>query len=258
MFKTLLYSMFAVFLFALGAMGSWYFFNSQEDPEDTTAEVETQDLSANDEPLANIPGIQDAIDMLEVPSVEPTEKPLPTVEPTKPLTAEEIYRFGLINRNRTEKLQQRENALDERARQMQLEFKDLQARQTEVDGLLEHIKDTMAAGEALISQINQRRLELAELQNKLDTQAEEIQSKTGLTPEEQKSNDKTTAALIQSMKPDNAAKVLKMLANDGQLDTAIALIIEMEQRNAAKIMESIDDDQLKKDITAQLRTRKRM
>ena len=137
MFKTILYSMFAVFLFALGAMGSWYFFNSQEEPEDATAQVEAVDVTGNDKPLPNIPGIQDAIDALEIPAVEPIEKPLPTVQPTKPLTAEEIYRFGLINRNRTEKLQKRENALDERERQMQLEFKDLEARQTEVDGLLD-------------------------------------------------------------------------------------------------------------------------
>lgn len=259
MFKTILYSMFAVFLFALGAMGSWYFFNSQEEPEDATAQVEQQDLSANDKPLPDIPGIQDAIDALDVPlTVEPEEKPLPTVQPTKPLTAEEIYRFGLINRNRTEKLQQRESALDERARQLQLEFKDLEAREAEVDGLNAHIEDTITAAEALMSQINQKRLELADLKNRLDKQAEDIQSKTGLTPEEQKNNDKTTAALIQSMKPANAAAVLKTLANDGQLDAAIALIVEMEQRNAAKIMESIDDEQLRTDITAQLRALKRL
>lgn len=260
MFKTILYSMFAVFLFALGAMGSWYFFNAQEDPEeDATALLEEQDLSANDEPLPGIPAIQDAMDAIDVPlTVEPEEKPLPTVQPTKPLTAEEIYRFGLINRNRTEKLRQRENALDERARQMQLEFKDLEARQAEVDGILEHIKDTISAGEALISQINQRRLEMAELKNKLDAQEADLQSKTGLSPEQQEENDKKVGGLIQSMKPDAAATLLTSLANSGEMDGAIALIEQMEQRNAAKILEAIPDATLQTEFASKLRARKRM
>jgi hypothetical protein len=254
MFKTFLYSMFAVFLFALGAVGSWYFINSQADAEQT---AEMEDLTANDSPLPSIPEIASAIPTV---SLEPEvkEDPLPTVIPAKPTSAEDIFRFGVINRNRMEKLQERENALDERERQMMLEAKDLEARQAEVDGLMAHVNDTIVQAESLLSSINKKRLELAEDKKSFDEQKEQFESETGLTPADQEKNEKQAAGLIQSMNPDTAANVIRELANDGKMDYALALLEKMEQRNGAKILEAINDKTLIAEITDKLRARKRL
>lgn len=258
MIKTFLYSMFGVFLFALGAGGAWYFFNVQLANSSPGGESLQSTLVANDKlELPAVPEVEPIIPPISPAAVE-SDEPLPTVAPSKPISAEEIFRFGVINRKRMEKLQEREKALDERERRMQLEYKDLEARQAEVEGLLAHINDTLTAGESLLSQINTKRLEMAEEKSALESQKEEHESKTGLSPEDQQANERQAAALIEAMNSETAADVIKEFANSGKMDFALALIEQMEERNGAKILDAINDPALLADMTSKLRERRRL
>ena len=256
MIKTALYSLFGVFLFALGACGSWYFFNltSEKSPDDGVEQA-----VASVDPNEGISTTQEE-DQATTPlqQEEQKKKPLPIVAPTKPISAEDVFRFGVINRKRMERLQQREQELDERERRMQLEHKDLEARQAEMEGLLAHVNDTMTAGESLLSQINQKRRELAEAKAQLEQEQDTFKSKTGLSPEDQKANERQAAGLMQAMNVDTAASVIKEFANDGNIDFALALIEQMEERNGAKILDAINDPALLADITSRLRERRRL
>lgn len=261
MIKTFLYTLFGVCLFALGAVGAWYFTQMQLAAEAEKADEAVVAEDAGDAAGFTLPPLP-SFDVTPEPVVADAtstspEEPLPTPVPSKPISAEEIFRFGVINRERMEKLKAREAALDEREKRMQLEYSDMEARHAEMEGLLAHVNDTLTAGESLLAQIKQQSTALKTERETLDKNREEFEKETGQTPEDKAANEKQAAGLIESMSPEIAADVLREFANDGRIDYALTMLQKMEERNAAKILDSLKDPTLLAELTSRLQKQRR-
>ena len=260
MIKTFLYTLFGVCLFALGAVGAWYFVQMQMAAEkggEATEQV-AEENNGGGFSLPPIPSFDVSATAFSNEEPAPKPKPLPTPVPSKPISAEEIFRFGVINRERMEKLKAREDALDEREKRMALEYKDMEARHAEMEGLLAHVNDTLTAGESLLAQIRQQSDLLKAEREALDKNKAEFNNETGQTPADKAANEKQAAGLIESMNPDIAAEVLREFANNGRVEYALTMLQMMEERNAAKILDSLKDPGLLAELTSKLQKKKRI
>lgn len=247
MYKTVLNSLFAVFLFALGAVGAWYILRQNEarsaqqavppaDPSQLAAvaalpQRASPSLSAESEPQDRLGG----------------EMPIPLH--AKSISAEDLFRFGAMNRASLESLRQREEELRKEELQLQLVQKDIEGQKREVEGILTQSQHAVKAAEEMLLQVQQQQQALVAEKQQRQSELEEIR-RTKETPDADKqTNTKKMAELLGSMKAEDAAEVLKNLADKGNTDYVLRLLDNIEQRDAAKILDALGNPELVADLT---------
>ena len=237
MIKTFLTSMFAIFPFALGAAGAWFYLQLQANADDTADDSISGGIvaavSPKTDPIPAPPSIATA-----------TDAGLPHAVRGSTLDAEQLYQLSTITETKRAEL----SAYEERLREQKLRIKagdaDVKAAQREVEGALAQVQSLMDATEKLLSEV---KVALDEMQTrKLDIE----QKQEALKATEENlgmgavKNIKTFAEIIQSMPPDAAARTIKEMWNDGKMDFAIQLLRKIEPRNVAKILAEVQDPQL--------------
>ncbi len=240
MLKSIVNGLFAVLLFSLGAVGSWYFAQYHPRQEPVTAE---QVLSPPTQPLAEPPepAPSDSV-------TEPADAKLPVPFHGRAMSAAEIFRYASVNRKTMETLRRKEEELRQEELRVQLVQKDIEGKQREIEGVLKQTQDTVAAGERLLSQLQ---AEAEKVARERELQQEELEkAKAAQAPSaERMANVKVTAGWLESMSPEDAAETLKNLSNNGKMDFALQLLSYIEQRDVAKILDALHDPTLVAELT---------
>lgn len=181
----------------------------------------------------------------ETPASAGSKDPgLPVAARPRPMSVEELLRYGLSLNAREETLRQREDEFRQRETQLQLALADLQSEQAVIDGLRGQVQAQLQAADALLARIQQGRQELAAEQARAKAQLEEFRSAQLEMDDQERENIKRLATWLRAMEPANAAEVLKEMANDGRMATAVKLLAHLEEREAAKILDALSDSTL--------------
>lgn len=182
---------------------------------------------------------------------------LPVAARPKPMSVEEIIRYGKGIKQRAEHLDKREAQLAEQESQHRLVLADVQGEQKEIDGLRTQIRDQIGTVETLLEQLDVKRALQSEEQKRAEEQTKLLQEQQKDVDSLQGDNIKRMSAWFQNMEPAKAANFLKELSNDGKTDMAVQLLSNFEEREASKILAELDDPTLMVELIENFKTLKR-
>ena len=234
MIKSVLLSLFAVALFAAGAIGSWYITNFQQ----ANAGADESSLTTDVEP---------------VPAPRQTDtrlSELATPVFPKALNGEDIFRFTAMNKKNLELLKKRREAIEQDEMRLQTAEQDLATRKLEIEGILKQSQDTVAEAEKIITKLQ---ADLATLKAEKEAAKAAPNAKPETNAEDAQANIKVSAEWLAAMPPEKAAENVKALANDGKKDLVLQLLGNLEGRVVASILDSLDDSQLSAELMVSFR-----
>jgi flagellar motility protein MotE (MotC chaperone) len=182
---------------------------------------------------------------------------LPVAARPKPMSVEEIIRYGKGIKQRAEHLDKRESQLAEQESQLRLVLADVQGEQKEIDGLRTQIRDQIGTVETLLEQLDVKRSQQSEEQKKTEEQTKLLKDQQTDVDSLQRDNIKRMSAWFQNMEPAKAANFLKELSNDGKTDMAVQLLSNFEEREASKILAELDDPGLMVELIENFKKLKR-
>ena len=198
----------------------------------------------------------DSINKSEMPAPVQSSD-LPVAARPKPMSVEEIIRYGKGIKQRAEHLDKREAQLAEQESQHRLVLADVQGEQKEIDGLRTQIRDQIGTVESLLEQLNVKRSLQTEEQKRAEEQTKLREGQQKDVDSMQSDNIKRMSAWFQNMEPAKAANYLKELSNDGKTDMAVQLLSNFEEREASKILAELDDPSLMVELIENFKKLKR-
>lgn len=241
MIKTFLYSMFAVFLFALGGAGSWFYLQMVE------ADGQEKD-SVSFQPVAPHTGLEALTS--DINPSNNIEMPVPVH--VKPVSAEEIFRFGAINKKNIEQLRNQEQRLEKDKLRLKTAHIDIETRQREIEGMLIQVNDKLATAEKLLDDIKVAAERLTTEKQDVSKKLDELQQSEEDLNAGENVNVQMVASWIQNMKAEQAAEIIREMANDGKMDFGLKLLAQIEDRNVAKILAAMRDPILVAELAERL------
>ncbi len=182
---------------------------------------------------------------------------LPVAARPKPMSVEEIIRYGKGIKQRGEHLDKRESQVAEQESQLRLVLADVQGEQKEIDGLRTQIRDQIVTVETLLKQLDVKRAQQSEEQKQAAEQVKLLEDQQKDVDSLQRDNIKRMSAWFQNMEPAKAANFLKELSNDGKTDMAVQLLSNFEERDASKILAELDDPTLMVELIENFKKLKR-
>jgi flagellar motility protein MotE (MotC chaperone) len=182
---------------------------------------------------------------------------LPVAARPKPMSVEEIIRYGKGIKQRGEHLDKRESQLAEQESQLRLVLADVQGEQKEIDGLRTQIRDQIGTVETLLGQLDVKRAQQSEELKRTAEQTKLLEEQQQDVDSLQRDNIKRMSAWFQNMEPAKAATFLKELSNDGKTDMAVQLLSNFEEREASKILAELDDPTLMVELVESFKKLKR-
>ena len=177
-----------------------------------------------------------------------TDNELPVAVRGKPLSAEELFRFGAMYREQQEALNRREEDLNRRQSRLKMIHEDLTGSRKEYDGLRAEVRDAIQQASLVIQKLQHQRNELQQQQNDSPNTASPNNQPTDSIVDNTESIEKISAWL-EGMPVDQAADYLRELSNSGQIDSAVKFLGNIQERNAAKILASMGDPALVVQLT---------
>lgn len=193
----------------------------------------------------------------DVTSAPAENSDLPVAARPKPMSVEEIIRYGKGIKQRSEHLDKRESQLAEQESQLRLVLADVQGEQKEIDGLRTQIRDQIGTVETLLQQLDVKRAQQTEEQKKAEEQTKLLEDQQKDVDSLQRDNIKRMSAWFQNMEPAKAATFLKELSNDGKTEMAVQLLSNFEEREASKILAELDDPTLMVELVENFKKLKR-
>lgn len=241
MVRVVMLLLIAVVMFASAAGASWWW-QQQQEAAAPAPEIPPPLASAEEGEAAPKPAD---------PAEAAPDLGLPVPVRRRPMSIEELLRYGLSLNAREETLEQREEEFRRRETQLKLALADLQGEQKNIDGLRAQVQQQLETADVLIARIQQGRQELAQDQADAKAQFETFQATQSELTEGELANIKKMSTWIRAMEPAKAGELLREMANDGRMDTAVRILSHLEERDAAKILDSVDDTALIDDLILQ-------
>lgn len=174
----------------------------------------------------------------------PAASGLPIAVRPQPMNVEELLRYGLALNARDAALEVREREATERETQMQLALADIRSEQQTIDALRAQIQQQLEAADALLARIDEARRKFAEERTRQADELQKFQSERIEMSDQERENIKRLATWVSAMEPAKAGGILKEMANDGRLATAVKILSHLEERAAAQILDALDDTAL--------------
>jgi len=166
---------------------------------------------------------------------------LPVAVRPRPMSVEEVLRFGMGLRKREEQLKEREKTLDREQSRMQLAMADIRGEQQHIESLHAKLEGQAEAGRQILDEIQQARQKLAAEREDAQKEFDEFEEVRLESDEQERDNIKKMSEWFQGMEPERAAGALQQLVKDGKTDLAVRLLSNFEDRDAAKILSALDD-----------------
>jgi CHASE3 domain sensor protein len=181
----------------------------------------------------------------------PPEQGLPVAVRAKPMSVEELLRYGLSLNAREETLEQRELEFREREARLKLALADLQGEQSTIDALRAQVQQQLVAADAVIAKIQEGRQELSREQTEAKAEFERARQLQQEISADELTNIKKLSTWLRAMEPAKSADILREMANDGRMETAARILSYLEEREAGEILEALPDTTLVDDLIQQ-------
>lgn len=242
---------FGLMMAVVSATGSWFVQNQvlakKGDDAETAQTDEAESGSGNpDEPEP--PGKLNS---------GPIKERMPVAVRPREMSVEELLRFGIGVREREQQVRKQEELLQQREVQQKLALADIQAERREIDGLRVQVDSQLRTAEKMIGDLQTAREAVLQERTRAEERFKSIQSARIEIDTEQVDNTKRLSLWMQGMEAEKAAEVLKEMANDGTIDTAVQILSHFEEREAAKILSAVDDPKLVQEFITRFQNLKR-
>jgi flagellar motility protein MotE (MotC chaperone) len=249
--KLLLIGVTALLLFSISAAVSWYLRQSKLAAGEPEGGAEDSPAAHSDSLAKTRSRASGSTALAEEPAKRVAVKP-PSTEGVV-----EAVQLATSLRDRQASLRERENQLAMRQKQLELVYKDIRGERSAIDELRKQISDELKALKEQMGVVEQQHTELDQERQKVSQEMTDWQkNKVELEGAEWKNIDKM-AKLYGSMPPENAAQILKRLADTGRMDTAVKLLGQMQERQAAKVLAELPEPDLAAQLLEKLRGLKR-
>ena len=241
--KSIVMILAGLMVFAGAAAGSWYVRTYLPAVPVTTPAAEPQ-VDLTSDPLKDISDTEGEGELMPVAVRQDS------------MSVEELLRFSLGLKEREKVLKGNEEKFREEQIQQQLVLTDIEAERSAIDGLRAQLSTEIESVRSMIEELN--RLHESVISEREITKKEfgEIEAKRIDISDQFRTNDKKLSTWLQGMSSENAAAVLKEMANDGNMKVAVQLLANFEEREAAKILDSINDPKLLNEFIAEFRNLK--
>jgi hypothetical protein len=170
---------------------------------------------------------------------EPAPAPEPAVAPTAAGPTEKTIQLHAVVEARARELDRREAELKKREQQMLLIVTEIRGEQKTLDELRQQINEEKKALQSLRTSIDHAMADLDDKKKaaqKAQTDLEKF--RTPIEAEEGK-NLRVLVEALEAMTPENGAKLIKQLADKGEMGTAVKVLAQLKGRNKAAIMDQI-------------------
>lgn len=250
MLKTILHSLFGVTLFALGAIGAWYFAQRQQQSSanTTAAAAPAHDPHAADASHTAPP--TSAAVKIPVPDI-------PTPVKGRPSSSEELFRYSAMVRKQSAAIQEKRQLMEQEEHRLRLVNEDMQGQRKEIEGMLLQVQELLGSAQSLSKEIETKRHDIQRQQQEAGKKVDETKPEPEEKETSSQDNLQKAANLVQMMAPEKAAAMIREYSNDGKMAYAIQLLAQIEERDAAKILDAIDDTTLVAELTEMFQEMKR-
>jgi flagellar motility protein MotE (MotC chaperone) len=136
-------------------------------------------------------------------------------------------------------LADRESRLRLRSEQVEMVLRDLQVERQVIENMLKQVN-------AELKNVSNRSTELEAVAADLERKRIEFNAT-------EKQNITKMATMYDSMPPENAAPILKQMADSGKMDTAVKILAQMKDRQAARILAELNDASLAAQLLDKMR-----
>lgn len=249
--KLILFFVMGLLIFGAAAGGSAYLLQQR---------IQNAEAEKKNEPL--VPSLAASGADTETVPTDPTDEntpdaaQMPIAVRSRPMSAEEIYRYGVAFRKRQDSLNAREKSIEQQESRIKLLMEDLRGEQKELESLQEQIKKKATDAQSLLQTAIEKENAVAQERQAAATQALAKEQQTAvaaatpakpelptLTPSEQ-DNIKKLATWFQKIEPETSAEYIKELMNDGNINTAVQILSHFEEREASKILAAMGDPKI--------------
>ncbi|MFV0443788.1 MAG: hypothetical protein ACK5Q5_09480 [Planctomycetaceae bacterium] len=253
----LLLAAFAFIMFAVAAGASWYVQQQSAGPEAENPSAPENNATRQPDVLA--PHVDSSMSgqLADRSPAASQASSLPVAVPPRPMSIEELMRYGLGLNQRDAALKQREEGLQAQDVQIKLALADLQGEQQAIDGLRAQVQSQLEAADKLLGQLDAVRTELKQSRQQTEQDLQSARDAQIEIETQQRENIKQTATWLQAMDPERAADVLREMANDGRLEHGVKLLAQLEEREVAKILSALEDPKLVDQFIARFQDLKR-
>lgn len=183
---------------------------------------------------------------------------LPVPVHGKPLSAEELFRFGAMYRQQQEALAARQREVEKQQARLSLIRDDLAGSRKEFDGLREQIQDATQRATRVMQQLQEQREQLHRERLEAEDSLKKLEGEEKQLEEAEGDNVRKISSWFQSMPAEKAAEYLRELVHDGNIQSAVKLLENIEERNAAKILAAMEDAALVAELMEAFRNAKRL
>lgn len=243
--KVVLLGAFAALMFGVAAGASWWVQQQSTEAESEAAEsADPSTAAAADTPKEPAPPKGAAESSTTTAADNAVASTLPVAVPPRPMSIEELMRYGLGLNQRETSLNQREEDVRAQELQIKLALADLQGEQQAIDGLRSQVQTQLEAADKLLAQLDAARAELSQSRQQTEQDLQSARDAQIEIETQQRENIKQTATWLQAMDPERAADVLREMANDGRLEHGVKLLAQLEERDVAKILSALNDPKL--------------
>ena len=251
--RLILLALFALVSFGTSAAATWWLTKGASESTDVAAVDESPVTGVSDDigvrtPLAAPLSDGQAGPPETLTPTPATEPGLPVAVRPRPMSVEEILRYGMGLNQREEAIRLREEELDAENLQARLVLADLRGEQEAIDGLRAHVQSQLEAADDVLRRIEEARSGLSDARSQAEQDLRNAQQAQIRVDEQQRENIKQTASWLQAMDPEKAADVLREMANDGRLERGVLLLAQLEEREVAKILSALDEASLVDEI----------
>jgi len=242
-------ALYGITLFGISAGLGWYL---QQKALDDAAQLAAEEQQAAREAAALEATERTKIKPVDAfgdpisPEVPDTDQQMPVAVRPKPMTVEEIVRYGLGLKERDQKIQEREEALQAQARRQKLVMVDIEGVQKEIEGLLIQSRDQREAAEKLLKQVYAEKQQLEAEKKQKETEQPEV--KGSASAEAELPNLKAGSEIFAGLEPEAAAAILTDFANSGRMEEVVQYLIQMDSRKQVEVIQAIEDKNLQGEI----------
>jgi flagellar motility protein MotE (MotC chaperone) len=132
-------------------------------------------------------------------------------------------------RDRVANVRERENDLMARQTKLEIIYEDIRAERETIDEMRRQLSAEAKGVEEKLQALESEHTAVAAERQELENRRTEIDA-------DEKTGVKRVAAVYEGMEPAQAARVLKDMADRGQMDTAVKVLGQMKERQAAKVL----------------------
>jgi len=216
-------------LFGVSAGGSWYWKQMKTSQGDDAAAPESSATALDSTGRGPATGVGRRAADASTPQKT-------AVRPPYSAGAEEAVQLANNLRERLAAVREREVRLVEREKQLDPIYQDIRGERATIDELRKQVNEELKAVQEERAALDRKRAESEQQRQEISDRTSQMQKNMIELDDVERKNIDKMAKMYASMPPENAARILQQMADNGKMETVVKVLGQTQERQAAKIL----------------------